>query len=288
MIEPLLSDDALLADIEIVSRSTPRLDLWWLGQSGFLLQNDETRLLVDPYLSDSLTKKYQGTDKPHVRLSRRVVDPGRLRRINVVTASHGHTDHLDAETLQAIRAGDESEEEPWNPIMIAPRAIESLAEQRWGRDIDHGVDDYEVVPLSGLQLYGIASAHEQVERDFHGYCLYLGYVFRMGPFTVYHSGDTVLYDGLVDRLKRFEIDLALLPINGRAPERRVAGNLEGREAAWLSKEIGAKRVVPCHYDMFEFNTATPDEFVAECERLGQPYKVLTLGERLTLSKESVG
>ena len=43
--------------------------------------------------------------------------------------------------------------------------------------------------------------------------------------------------------------------------------------------IGAKLVIPCHYDMFEFNTATPDEFVAECQRLGQPYRVLKLGER---------
>ena len=47
----------------------------------------------------------------------------------------------------------------------------------------------------------------------------------------------------------------------------------------LLPEIGAKLVIPCHYDMFEFNTATPDEFVAECQRLNQPYRVLKLGER---------
>lgn len=282
MIEPLQSDDALLADIEAVPRSEDRLDLWWLGQSGFLLQNSDTRLLVDPYLSDSLTKKYQDTDKPHVRVSRRVVDPSRLRRISVITASHGHTDHLDAETLHAIRAADLLEQQPRDSIRIAPTAIARLAEERWGVGIDHGADDFGLIPLHGLQVYGIAAAHEQMERDYHGYCLYLGYVFRIGPFTVYHSGDTVLYDGLVDRLNRFAIDLALLPINGRAPERRVAGNLWGREAAWLAKEISAKLVVPCHYDMFEFNTATPDEFVAECQRLGQAYKVLKLGERLTI------
>ena len=46
-----------------------------------------------------------------------------------------------------------------------------------------------------------------------------------------------------------------LPINGRAPERRVAGNLSGAEAARLAKSIGARLVIPCHYEMFEFNTA---------------------------------
>ena len=56
--------------------------------------------------------------------------------------------------------------------------------------------------------------------------------------------------------------------------------MSGREAAWLAKEIGARVVIPCHYDMFEFNTADPyAEFVPECERLGQGYRVLRLGER---------
>jgi L-ascorbate metabolism protein UlaG (beta-lactamase superfamily) len=71
----------------------------------------------------------------------------------------------------------------------------------------------------------------------------------------------------------------LLPINGRAPERRVAGNLWGREAAQLAKAIGARMAIPCHYEMFEFNTATPEEFVAECQHLEQPYRVLRAGER---------
>ena len=99
-----------------------------------------------------------------------------------------------------------------------------------------------------------------------------------GQWTVYHSGDTVLYDGLGGKTAcRSTSTWRLLPINGRSPERRVAGNLWGREAAWLAKEIGAKLVIPCHYDLFEFNTATPDEFVAECQRLGQPYRVLAAG-----------
>ena len=40
----------------------------------------------------------------------------------------------------------------------------------------------------------------------------------------------------------------------------------------------ARLVVPCHFDMFEFNTASTDEFTAECQRLGQPYKILENGE----------
>ncbi|HEY2585710.1 MAG TPA: MBL fold metallo-hydrolase [Tepidisphaeraceae bacterium] len=283
MIEPFLFDEAFVADVESAERSPDLLHLWWLGQSGFLLQRGDIRVLGDPYLSDSLTKKYANTDKPHVRMSRRVVDPFLLRRINVITASHAHTDHLDGETLAAIRTGDAADAQPTKPHFVAPHAIRELAEQRWGGSADILLDAGESKPFGEPAIYAVASAHDEVERNEHGWCKYLGYVIEMGPFTVYHSGDTVLHDDLVESLSRFSIDVALLPINGRAPERRVAGNLWGREAAALAKDIGANLVVPCHYDMFEFNTATPDEFVDECERLGQAYKVLRLGERLTIS-----
>ncbi len=281
MIKPALQDDAFLNDIESATSDPSNLYLWWLGQSGFLIQFHHDRFLVDPYLSDTLTKKYANTDKPHVRMSELVVDPARLKGISVITVSHGHTDHLDADTLQAIRNSDLKEDEPCCPLLVAPIAIAKLAEERWGTDVDRRLDEYDVVSWGNdVRITAIASAHETVERNERGRCLYLGYVFHFGRFTIYHSGDTVLYDGLAERLKPFNIDVALLPINGCSPERRVAGNLSGKESAQLAKAIGAKLVIPCHYDMFEFNTADPaDEFIPECQRLGQPYRILKLGER---------
>jgi L-ascorbate metabolism protein UlaG (beta-lactamase superfamily) len=59
----------------------------------------------------------------------------------------------------------------------------------------------------------------------------------------------------------------------------VAGNLAGSEAAELAHDIGAKLAIPCHYDMFEFNTAPPDAFADACRRLEQPFRVLRCGER---------
>jgi L-ascorbate metabolism protein UlaG (beta-lactamase superfamily) len=84
---------------------------------------------------------------------------------------------------------------------------------------------------------------------------------------------------MAEKLRPFDTDVALLPINGRAPELRVPGNLFGREAAQLAKDIGAKLVIPCHFEMFEFNSASPDEFIHECRWRGQPFKVLRCGEQ---------
>src|SRR6478735_5168831 len=98
-------DEALLADLA-AARAAGRTRLWWLGQSGFLLSSPQGTLLFDPYLSDSLTQKYAATDKPHTRITERVVRPGLLKNISIVTSSHNHTDHLDAETLLPVLANN--------------------------------------------------------------------------------------------------------------------------------------------------------------------------------------
>jgi L-ascorbate metabolism protein UlaG (beta-lactamase superfamily) len=241
------------------------------------VQWKNTRLLIDPYLSDSLTKKYAQTDKPHVRMTRRVIAPERLTRISIVTASHQHTDHLDAQTLQAIRTADAAEATPWNPLFVAPRAIKELAEERWGGAADVLLSDHESHGWGDVSIHAVTAAHDRIERNERGWSVYLGYVFRLGPHVIYHSGDSVVYDGMVEMLRPFNIDVALLPING------MLGNMNGGDAAGLAKAIDAKLVVPCHYDMFEFNTADPrDQFIPECDRLGKPCRILRGGERLSI------
>src|SRR6266496_6318815 len=102
MIKPVLQDDSFLEAVSRAKKNLDQLHLWWLGQSGFLIQWQGRHLLIDPYLSDSLTKKYAGTNKPHVRMTERVIAPERLDFMDVVTSSHNHTDHLDGETLRPL------------------------------------------------------------------------------------------------------------------------------------------------------------------------------------------
>lgn len=277
MKQPYLAEDMFLEDVARSPRDSGCFHLWWLGQSGFLVQWQGRHLLLDPYLSDSLTRKYAETDKPHVRLTERVIDPARLDFIEVVTSTHNHTDHLDAETLLPLKRVNPSLE------IVVPAANQEFAAERLQVPPERllAVDAGASVTVGPFQLHAIPAAHEEVERDERGRCRFLGYVVQFGDFFVYHSGDTIPYDGMVDLLRQWPIDLALLPINGRAPERRVAGNLFGAEAATLAREIEAKLVIPCHFDMFAFNTATPDAFQAACEAQGQPFCILENGQRLT-------
>jgi L-ascorbate metabolism protein UlaG (beta-lactamase superfamily) len=286
VIEPVLSDDALLADIESAGRDgSHTVHLWWLGQSGYLIQHDGVRLLIDPYLSDSLTRKYAGSAKPHVRISRRVIDPARLPPVNCVLSTHNHTDHLDAETLSAVLAKSP------NLLMCVGAANVDFVRQRLGAALREDrlcpIDESDGMEFGDdITIDVVPAAHGEgdgVERDAEGRPRCVGYVIRVGNYTIYHSGDGVVFDGQagLDRLAR--VDVAILPINGKV------GNMGGADAARLAKDIDARIAVPCHYDLFEFNTADPEEeFVPTCQRLRQAYRVLGLGERLTLGRVGPG
>ncbi|CCH00441.1 hypothetical protein FAES_2432 [Fibrella aestuarina BUZ 2] len=278
MIKPHQQDDALLADIAAARHVPEHLHVWWLGQSGFLLQYNGTHLLFDPYLSDSLTLKYAQTDKPHTRISERVIDPARLTMIDVLTSSHNHTDHLDADTLLPILAASPTAR------LVIPEANRAFVANRLGGDPAWpiGLSAGEQTTIGAVTLHGVPAAHNELAVDAEGRNLYMGFVAELGPYRIYHSGDTLWYEGLVETLAPYQIDLAFLPINGNKPERRVAGNLNPDEAAQLGRRIGAKLTVPHHYDLFAFNTADPVDFVRACEREQTQHRVMQLGERITM------
>ena len=222
-----------------------------------------------------LQKKYAETDKPHVRMTELAIDPARLNFIEVVTSSHNHTDHLDGETLiPLIKANP-------NLKMIIPEANRAFVANRiqMPEDFPVGLDAGQQITQSVFTFHAIPAAHEELEKDDIGRHKFLGYVIQFGSWKIYHSGDTMLYQGIEAWLKPFSIDLALLPINGRDPARRVAGNLNDRQAVELAKSIQAKMLIPCHYEMFTFNTADPTVFAFIAATEQQAFQVIECGER---------
>ncbi|MEM7132414.1 MAG: MBL fold metallo-hydrolase [Chloroflexota bacterium] len=278
MIKPLLQDNAFLTDIQEKAHQPDQLHIWWLGQSGFLVQWQGNHLLLDPYLSDSLTKKYANTPKPHVRMTERVIEPQKLDFIDVVTSSHNHTDHLDGETLIPLLTA--------NPelTVIVPEANRSFAADRLQVPAGRltGITINEPQPVDAFTFHALPSAHEELERDEQGHHKFIGLIIQVGPWTLYHSGDTIWYNGLVEYLSNWSIDLAFLPINGRDPKRGVAGNLSGLEAVDLAQKVGIGIVIPCHFEMFEFNTVSPDAFLQAAKSTGQGHCLLRSGEHVGL------
>jgi L-ascorbate metabolism protein UlaG (beta-lactamase superfamily) len=276
MIEPVRSGIELVEEIHGSIPAPGSLCAWWLGQSGFLFKSRTGLLAVDLYLSEHLTRKYEGTARPHVRMTRAPLRGGDLRGVDLVLASHKHSDHLDPGTLPDLMAASPG------ALLVLPEALVGYAREV-GLPADRiaGIDEGVVVERAGFRVQAILSAHEGLDTDADGHHLYLGFVIEGEGLRIYHSGDGVDYPGLDERLGSRPYDVVLLPINGRDPARGVPGNMSAAEAVDLAARVRLRYVVPHHYDMFTFNTVPVEAFTSEARRLprGVEPRILRCGER---------
>lgn len=231
----------------------------WLGQAGFVLSAGSDHLVLDPYLSDSLAQKYAGTLFPHVRLLPAPTSVEQLPPLLAVACSHAHTDHMDPGTLLPLMA-----DRP-GLRLLCPRAELDEALRRSAASPDRlvGFGDGETFVAEPFTVAAVPAAHEERMTDERGNDRFLGFVVTAHDTTVYHSGDCTPWDGLVERLLPHDIDVALLPVNGRDAHRRehgVPGNFTFAEAVALCEEAGIATLVPHHWGMFDFNTVDPSTF----------------------------
>lgn len=233
------------------------LSLYWLGQAGFVIDAGGYRLVIDPYLSDSLAEKYRGRLYPHQRMMAAPVTTDGLGHVDLVLSTHQHTDHMDPQTLQPLLAARPDAK------LVAPIAAREEAMKRAaiGEGRLHLIDAGEsLTPLLGITVTATRSAHETLERDAAGHYKFLGYVIDIAGTRLWHSGDTIPYDGMIEEVAALKPDIALLPVNGRSAEllaNGVPGNLALAEAIGIAKGIGARALIAHHFGMFSFNTADP-------------------------------
>lgn len=275
LISPVQSGRLLLAEIRSTRPAPGRLAVWWLGQSGFLIKSCRGVLLIDPYLSDSLTRKYAGTGREHVRMTAIPVGGRDLDMVDLTLASHKHSDHLDPATVPEVQEASGcviALPAPWveHAVALGCRAERIV-----------GLTAGASLTVAGFHVRAIPAAHEGLDTDGRGRHLCLGFVIEAEGLRLYHSGDSLAYPGLADWLGAGPFDVLFLPINGREPARGVPGNMSAAEAVDLAAAVHPRYLVPHHYDMFTFNTIPMSEFEAEARRLpGQVgVKVFRCGER---------
>lgn len=176
-------------------------------------------------------------------------------------ATHEHGAHLDLPSLPALldRFPDVA--------IVVPKPLRARVMAADSRAHVHGVQPGDRVDIGGVLVHFVHAWHGIEVRDGYspGHALrpdgqtpFVGYVVAFPGITVYHSGDTIAAAGLIEELRPLGVDVALLPANGRDDRREragIVGNLDGREAAELAATIGARVLVPMHYEMVRSNRA---------------------------------
>jgi L-ascorbate metabolism protein UlaG (beta-lactamase superfamily) len=233
------------------------LELYWLGQSGFLFRTPDLAWVIDPYLTNSLAVKYRDHVFSHERMEAPPIATHELPQLNYVFCTHVHGDHLDVPTLESI-----AKNQPATHFILPGGIEEDLAHLRLDRAHFIWAEAGESILLKDeMEVVPVAAAHEGFEYDQRGRHRFLGYVLRCGTTTLYHSGDCVPYDGLVEKLQELRPDVAMLPVNGRRKElteKNIVGNFTLAEAINLCLQARVPAMIAQHFGLFAFNTIKPE------------------------------
>ncbi len=259
-VEPSVSGEDLVANVRAAESETG-MHIWWLGQSGFLVHIGGENLVIDPYLSNSLTEKHEGTETPHERITGIVAEPELLSFVDVVLTTSSQQHHLDPGTLPGILAGDAA--------LVCAAGSAATATERAGRAPDAALAVGEDAQFGGFWIETVPAHHADAPEG-------VGYVVRNGAYAFYTSGDSRRVQGMAEAVAPYGVDVAFLPISGKE------GNMNGADAARLAMEAGANIAIPCHFEMFRHDTAGTSRFIAECSRIGQEYRLPFAGVRMSI------
>ena len=217
----------------------------WLGQAGLLFENDEIKIMIDPYLSNSVVK----------------INPNNYRRVpidktffdvnpDVLIFTHDHLDHLDYETAEVLLA----KEEKSIIVMGSAQAYQNVVGYKHGHNYLRMLPGTEWTE-KGVTIKAVSAYHSEPTA--------IGIIIDDGKQKYYITGDTLYNDNIFKEIPD-DIDILFLPING------VGNNMNVVDARRFANKINAKKVVPLHVGMFDENK--PEMFAYKNMVIPQLYK----------------
>lgn len=223
---------------------------WWLGQHGFVVKLGKTVVYIDAYLQPNKSR----TVKP-------LLAPEEITNADLILGSHDHADHIDRWAWPCM-AATSPKAQFIVPALLVKKVSACL---HIPTDRIQGVDEGITVRCKGVSITAVPAAHEFLDTDDRtGLHPYVGFIIKGNGVTIYHAGDSCIYEGQRAAVARFKPDIAFLPINGRDAKRLAVnciGNMTYQEAADLAGALKPRLTVPAHFEMFAMNSADPQLFV---------------------------
>ena len=231
----------------------------WLGHGSFLFESVKGKhILLDPWIKTNPKCPVVFREK------------AMFGNVDLVLWTHGHVDHFMLSDATEIIAR-------YRPKVVAPWIPEAdcqtftLANKGATADFDGiKVTMTEAYHSAGAQLTGFEGVNRFVGEG-------AGYVIEFeNGFKIYHSGDTALMGDMKSIIgEYYRPHLAILPIGG-------AYTMGPKEAAYASKLINPKYVMPEHYGTFPILVQSPEGFLRELKHRAPRTKPLVIspGERI--------
>ena len=211
------------------------MKITWLGQAGLLLDNGKTKVMIDPYLSDSV-EKVNPVNWRRVPVKKELFDI----RPDVMIFTHDHLDHYDPETASRFLARKDK-----NMTVLCPTSVWQKARTHGGGHNYVEFNRYTEWTEAGLRFQAVMAVHSDPFA--------IGVIIEeLDAGRIYYiTGDT-LYDRRILAALPACIDMIFLPING------VGNNMNVVDAARFFRASGAKKAMPYHVGMFD--TLSPADF----------------------------
>lgn len=227
------------------------MKITWLGQAGLLFERNGVRVMIDPYLSNSVVKYEPKNDRRvPVDESFWAITP------DVMIFTHDHLDHYDPETAPRFLRKTDKAMTVLCPASVAPKASAEGGGHNYVR-----LDRHTQWSEYGFCFTAVKAAHSDP------FAIGVLIEDRNEGKTYYVTGDTLYNSEIFDDLPD-EIDVLFVPING------VGNNMNMTDAARFAKRTGAKKVVPIHFGMFD--GLNPEDFACENRVIPQLYEEIKL------------
>lgn len=227
-----------------------RASLTWIGHASFVVRLGGLLITTDPIWSKRINGVVPRLAAPGVAFER--VPP-----LDVVLISHGHYDHLDVPTLRRI--GPEATYVTFvgNGPLLRRLGLEKVVELDWW-------DEHRITTADGvtLEITGVPARHWSMRKPFdRNDALWGGFVVKGPEATVYHSGDTGLFEGFREIGERCgPIDYAMLPIGAYEPRWFMQPqHMNPEDAGQAFDWLGARTLVAMHWGTFRLTDEPLEE-----------------------------
>ena len=228
----------------------------WIGHATYLINKDNLTILTDPVFSKRASPVRFAGPK---RLIPPAIPIDKLPKIDVITVSHNHYDHLDLRSLKKIYKANP------NAIFLVPkgdkrrlerRGIENVIEFLWWEEIEIKGSKFTFTPVQHWSARGIVDRNKS---------LWGGWFMNLKTETIYHAGDTGYSKDFIETKKRLgSPSISLIPVGAYAPRWFMKTNhVNPPEAIQIAIDLESERNFGMHWGTFQLT----DEEILEPPKL---------------------